>query len=280
MAKTLIYKTEEGKREVLRYYETLLLHWYSLSCQLNIETTLGKTFIIEGGKKEAPAILLLHGSGSNSSMWTADIAELSKTYHVFSIDIIGECGKSAENRPPFKSNNYSDWILEIISQLKLNRVSIIACSLGGWIAIDFAIKHPEKIDKLVLLATAGVVQVKPATIFWIIITSFTGDWGFGKLNRMVYGNLKIDNQALEYAMLIKKHYKPRADLLPVLNNESLKKIKASVLFIGGENDCFYDAHKTATRLKENIDTIRCFVLKDTGHVLINQTNKILRFLKN
>jgi pimeloyl-ACP methyl ester carboxylesterase len=280
MAKTIIYKTDEGKKQVLRYYETLLSQWHQPALQLTVETTFGNSFIIESGKKEAPAILLLHGSGSNSAMWIADVAEISKTYHVFAIDIIGECGKSAENRPTYKGDIYSGWILEIIKELGLKRVSLIGCSLGGWIAIDFATKHPEKTDKLILMATAGITQVKPATVFWIIITSFMGSWGFNKLNKMVYGNLEIDKQTLEYASLIKAHYKPRTDVLPVFDSESLQKIKAPTLFIGGEKDCFYNSQKTASFLKENLNNIQCFVLKDVRHVLINQTDKMLEFLKN
>jgi len=280
MAKTLIYKSDEGKKQVLSYYETLLTQWHQPFRQITLETKFGATFIIESGKKESPAILFLHGSGSNSAMWLADAMILSETYHVFAIDIIGECGKSSENRPEFKNGNYSGWIFEIIEKLALNRISIIACSLGGWIALDFSIKHPERIEKLVLMATAGITQVKLKTIFWIIITSMMGTWGFNKLNRMVYGNHTIDNKALEFASLVKENYKPRTDVLPVLTNESLRQIKAPTLFIGGENDCFYDSRKTASRLKENMDNVKCLVLKDTGHVLTNQTNNILQFLNS
>jgi pimeloyl-ACP methyl ester carboxylesterase len=278
MAKTSIFKTVKGKKQVLSYYETLLSQWYQPSKLFTLETTFGETFIIESGREDAPAILLLHGSGSNSAMWIADVKELSETFHVFAIDIIGECGKSSENRPAFKNDNYSNWIFEIIEKLALYRVTIIGCSLGGWIAIDFSIKHPERIEKIVLMSTAGITQVKLKTIFWIIITSMMGSWGFNKLNKMVYGNLSIDNKALEFASLVKMNYKPRTDVLPVLTNETLQKIKASTLFIGGEDDCFYNSQKTAARLKDNMSSIKCLILKDTGHVLTNQTENILQFL--
>ena len=107
-----------------------------------------------------------------------------------------------------------------------------------------------------------------------------GSWGFNRLNKMVYGNLIIDQKALEFASLLKKNYKPRTDVLPIFANESLQKIKAASLFIGGENDCFYDSQKTASRLKENIDHIKCLVIKDSGHVITNQTDNIIHFLNH
>jgi pimeloyl-ACP methyl ester carboxylesterase len=277
---TSIYKTDEGKRQVLGFYENSLKQWHKPSKQRVIETTFGDTFILESGTENSQAVFLLHGSSSNSGMWIADVKELSRYYHVFAIDIIGECGKSAENRPPFKGDSYSDWLHEIINRLGLEKVVLVGCSLGGWIVIDFAVKYPEKTLKLVLMATAGIVQVKAKTVFWIIITSLLGSWGFNKLNKIVYGNLEIDNKTLEFASLIKYNYKPRTDVLPLFHENSLQKINIPTLFFGGENDCFYDSEKTSSRLKANLNNIQCLVLKNTGHILINQTNIILQFLNS
>ena len=239
---TSIYKTDEGKRQVISFYENLLEQWEQPSKQLVFKTDYGDTFIIESGANNSESVVLLHGSGSNSAMWLSDVKELSKYYHVFTIDIIGECGKSSENRPSFKSDSY--------------------------------------IEKLVLMATAGVVQVKTKTILWIVITSFLGSWGFKKLNKLVYGNLGIDDKVLEFASLIKDYYKPRTDVLPVLKDYTLKKLEIPTLYIAGENDCFYDSGKTASLLKVNLKKGQCIVLEKTGHVLINQVNKIVQFLNS
>ena len=275
---TSIYKTDEGKRQVISFYENLLEHWQQPSKQLILETNFGDTFIIESGTNNTESVLLLHGSGSNLAMWIADVKELSQYYHVFAIDIIGECGKSSENRPSFKSDSYSDWLSDLIHKLGLNKVTLVGCSLGGWIAMDFAIKYPEKIEKLVLMATAGVLKVKTKTIFWIILTSFLGRWGFNKLNKLVYGNLEIDDKALEFASLIKDNYKPRTDVLPVFEDDTLQKLEIPTLFIGGENDCFYNSGKAASRLNARLKNVQCLVLEKTGHVLINQVDKIVQFL--
>lgn len=280
MAMISIYKTDEGKRRVISFYENLLEQWQQPSKQFSLKTSYGDAFVIESGEINSQAILLLHGSSTNSGMWLADIEVLSKHYHVFAIDIIGECGKSSGNRPSFKSDSYSDWLSEIVDKLGLNKVSLVGCSLGGWIAMDFAIKYPEKTEKLVLMATAGVVQVKAKTIFWIMITSFLGSWGFKKLNKLVYNNLEIEEKVLEFASLIKKYYKPRTDVLPILQDDSLQKIKVPIFYIGGENDCFYDSQKTASRLNSNLENVYCVVLEKTGHVLINQVDKILQFLNS
>lgn len=280
MTMSTIYKSEFGRSEILNFYENLLKDWTKPYQEHFIQTQFGETFAIECGKNTDYVIVLLHGSSSNSSMWKADVEKYSKNHRVIAIDIIGECGKSSENRPPFKNNNYAEWLNDIFVKLNVNRAIIIACSLGGWIAINFTLEYPEKTTKLVLLATAGITQVKVSTIIWIIITSMFGKWGFEKLNKMVYNKITIDKKALDFSVLIKNYFKPRTDVLPIFSNEQLKSIQSETFFMGGERDCFYNSSKTAARLKENIKSVRCEVLPDTGHVLINQTEKIIDFINS
>ncbi len=279
MEKSTIYKTEAGRQKIANYYNNLLKNWVKPSEQLFIDTAFGKTFIIGSGEKTGETVILLHGSGSNAAMWMADALKLSEKYHVFAIDIIGECNNSSETRPPFNENNYANWLNEIFEKLTVSNVSIVGCSLGGWIALNYAIEFPEKVNKLILTATAGITQIRMKTIFWIMITSMMGQKGFDKLNKMVYGNAEIDQQTLEFAIIIKDNYIPRTDVLPIFSDENLRKIKASTLFIGGENDCFYDSKKTALRLEKNIKNAECHVHKDTGHVLLNQTQHFIDFLE-
>ena len=82
MAKKSIYKTENGKQLIQNDYSQLLSNWVHPSKQQFIKTQLGDTFVIESGKVDAPAVILLHGSGSNSAMWMADAKELSGHFHV------------------------------------------------------------------------------------------------------------------------------------------------------------------------------------------------------
>lgn len=70
-----IYKSEEGKTAVLRQYQKLLTQCYAPYEELFIETRYGKTYVLACGGKSLPPLILLHGSGSNSSMWIRDIPE-------------------------------------------------------------------------------------------------------------------------------------------------------------------------------------------------------------
>ncbi|WP_346861042.1 alpha/beta hydrolase [uncultured Draconibacterium sp.] len=274
-----IYKSANGKIKVLEFYNSILKDWTTPCREHQIITTYGSTFVLESGNKSLPKIVLLHGSGSNSAMWKADVAEYSKNFHVFAVDVIGECGNSAENRPHFKDKHYSDWLNEVFEKLKINQASIIGCSLGAWIATEFAVYFPQKTEKLVLIAAAGITQLKLPSVLLITVTSAFGEWGFNKINKMIYGDLDIDKTALQFVSLVQKHFIPRTELLPLFSATELENIACPVLFIGGETDCFYNTTKTAKRLKKTVANVQNMILKNTGHVVVNQSKTIQQFIK-
>jgi pimeloyl-ACP methyl ester carboxylesterase len=264
---------------LMEYYGQILKSGPQSIREQLVGTSFGTTFVREFGAPAAPAILFLHGSSSNSAMWLAEIAVFSQTHHVYAVDVIGECGKSAESRPPFTHHQYAGWLDEVFRSLDIGRAILVGCSLGGWIALDFAIRYPEKTVKLVLLATAGITPIKAGTILWILVTSLFGKWGFNNLNKMVYGNLHIDKDALQFARLVRDHYRPRTDVLPLFADEDLRKIDLPVLFIGGEKDCFYHTAHTSAKLKATVRDCTTLQLPGIGHVLVNQASVILRFVQ-
>lgn len=275
-----VFRSEAGKSEILNFYTKLLDKWLKPNRQQHVSTRYGETFVISCGIESKPPLVLLHGSSSNSAIWMADVAEYSKYYHVHAIDIIGECGLSAENRHEWKNNHYANWLSEIFEKLNVNNAVLVAYSMGGWIAIDFCLIYQKKVSNLVLIATAGVSQVRVKTIFTIILVSMFGKAGLRRLYKMIYSNLEINKSVLEFTSLVKLHFKPRTDLLPLFSDNQLRQIKIPVLFIGGDKDCFYDSFKTTYRLSNNIVDVKNVVLKNTGHVLKETNSIVIDFLKN
>lgn len=74
---TVAFKSEQGKKEVLKYYDMLLTKGSLPHEEIIINTSYGETFVIAKGKKELPPLVLLHGSGMNSAMWIREMDELS-----------------------------------------------------------------------------------------------------------------------------------------------------------------------------------------------------------
>jgi pimeloyl-ACP methyl ester carboxylesterase len=99
-------------------------------------------------------VILLHGLGASSEVWAANIPVLAKHYRVIVPDQIG-FGDS--DKPPieYKIQTWVEFLDRFMQTLKIPKAIIVGNSLGGWIAVDFASQHPEKVDHLIIADAAG-----------------------------------------------------------------------------------------------------------------------------
>jgi pimeloyl-ACP methyl ester carboxylesterase len=97
-----------------------------------------------------PAVVLIHGGQLDRRMWDAEFDTLARhAYRVIRYDVRG-FGRS----PPAPGENFRSYedLGALLDSLHVPRASIVGLSLGGRIAVDFAIAHPERVERLVLLA--------------------------------------------------------------------------------------------------------------------------------
>ena len=105
---------------------------------------------------EGPAVFILHGWGSSSDSWTEVQKILAdRGCQVVVLDLPG-FGKTSAPSSIWGVEEYADFVHEFASQLSVEKFTLVGHSFGGQIAIQFAVMHPEKIDKLILVAAAGV----------------------------------------------------------------------------------------------------------------------------
>ncbi len=279
MKEKKVYKSLGGKEKIISYYESLLKLWPVPSEHLNVKTRFGNTFIIASGDKDKEPIIMLHGSATNSAMWMGDVVKLSKDYRVYAVDIIGEPGKSDESRPEMTAENYSNWISDILDELKISKVNLIGNSLGGWLSLCFATENPERVNKLVLIATSGVAREKRSFLFKVIFLSMLGKKGIDKINQVVSGNLEMPKKVIEFSSLVFNNFNPRIGKLYLFSDEELSKLTMPVLLMAGEKDALLQSEKTAERLKMRLTNVQVKMIKDCGHVVINVTDDIIKFLK-
>lgn len=116
---------------------------------------------VEAGDPSKPTVILLHGLGSSvASSWMFTIAPLSANYHVVALDQVG-FGKSDKPLLKYRVATYVDFLDKFMSELKIERASLVGNSLGGWVAALTAIKYPNRVEKVVLADAAGL---KPSDV--------------------------------------------------------------------------------------------------------------------
>ena len=115
---------------------------------------------IEAGDPAKPKVILLHGLGGNVANWAFTVPALAANYHVIAVDQIG-FGKSDRVMLKYRVGTYVDFLDKFMSELKIEKASLVGNSLGGWVAALTAMKYPNRVDKIVLADAAGL---KPAAV--------------------------------------------------------------------------------------------------------------------
>lgn len=272
-----VFKTNEGKNDVIKFYDKFLQKLALSYEKFYVDTKYGKTFIIASGEKSNPPLILLHGSGMNSVMWLRDIKEYSKTYRVYAIDMLGEPGKSDENRPSLSGSSYAEWLKEVFENLSVERANIIGISLGAWLAIKFSVSYPEMASKLVLLCPSGVGPQKKSFIFKAIAYGILGEKGIDKLYYKVNGNQPIPEEMLKYQKLIGKSFNYRKETIPIFSDNELKLLTMPTVLFVGAKDIMLHSDKTARRLGNLLPHAQINISPKAGHSNVNDVNKIIKW---
>jgi pimeloyl-ACP methyl ester carboxylesterase len=99
-------------------------------------------------------VILIHGLADDASIWDLVIPTLSAKFRVVALDQIG-FGRSDKPLLNYRVSTFVDFLDGFMTELKIERASLIGSSLGGWIAAAYALAHPERIERLVLSDAAG-----------------------------------------------------------------------------------------------------------------------------
>ncbi|AQZ61680.1 carboxylesterase NA [[Actinomadura] parvosata subsp. kistnae] len=285
-----VYSAPEGRQAVEHRYRELLGHWPVPHEQVRVPTALGETFAVTCGPSGAPPLLLLHGSAANSAMWLGDVATWARRFRVHAVDLLGEPGLSALSRPPLHPDIHAGWLDEVLTGLGVQRTSIAAVSLGGWIALAYATQRPERVERLVLMCPSGIGRQRVLPLLRALpLAALGGEAGRRRTLHLLLGPHAatlgetaggLGGELGAFVLLVHRHFRPRRGKVPLFADEELRRLAMPVLVIAGERDSLLDSRDTGRRLARTVPGADVRVLPRTGHLLPPQTQEIMTFLED
>jgi len=128
---------------------------------------------------EGPPLVLVMGIGYDSSLWTlAQVPVLSTQFQVILVDN-RDAGRSSKARQSYKIADMADDLAGLLEALGIQRSHLLGLSMGGMIALEFALRHGDHLDRLVLAGTGAAPArsaVDPIQIWsWVKANDATGD---------------------------------------------------------------------------------------------------------
>jgi len=275
-----VYKTKKGRGIVETLYKKVLADYSFLTFeQLFIQTEVARTHVLRFGEPSKIPLIMIHGSMSNSAVWFGHVSEFIDHFCVYCIDIPGEPGLSEPVRIPLASEAPNRWLYSLLEILAIEKASFLTMSLGSWYALNFAISYPNKNNALSMITIGGgLMPMKISFIIKVLFSMMLGEVGKKWLYKRVFHKTEVPSDVSEFQSIVSKHFNPLIESLPLFQNEQLKKITAPIQYVGGDHDVIFDSVKTGARLKNLFPKSEIHILKDRGHVIIDQFDTIKNFL--
>ncbi|MDX3187865.1 alpha/beta fold hydrolase [Streptomyces sp. MN03-5084-2B] len=276
---TAIYRSAAGAAAVRERYDALLDRWPVPSERRTLTTRLGDTFAVVSGPADAPPVVALQGSGGTAAHWLPDIATLAGRLRVHAVDAPGEPGRTAEARPPLGSPAYADWLDDVLDELELPRPAFLGTSLGGWWALDHALRRPERAGALVLVNPSGIGRRRISPLLKFAGYGLLGGWGRRRSLAMVARGAPADPELGAFTLATFEHFKPRLEAIPVFGAERLRELVMPVQAHFGARDVLLDQREAAAKLREARPDADVRLTEDAGHFLPGWAASAVEFLE-
>ncbi len=267
---TSVYKSPEIKARFMEIYDEKMADWPVPYEDVFVDTQYGTVHVIVSGPEDAPPMLLLHASGVSSWSWKYNVAELSQHYRTYAIDLIGDVGKSEFTSLDHilkTGQDQAELYTEITDKLGVDKAYVVGASDGGFIGSNYALYHPERVEKLALLgpmgyagATQSVIRIMFAQFFPLKpIQDSTFSWAFSD-------SVKLKADFEEWFRLLMSGYNPTRVMPLPFSAEERQSLQVPVLFVFGERDNLVGDPEAARVLVQDIPHVRVEVV-DAGHLM-------------
>jgi 2-hydroxy-6-oxonona-2,4-dienedioate hydrolase len=178
-----IFRSDAARQGLVDWHARVRASLPAPTQSRRLSTRFGETHVLTGGKVEGPGggtpatgsqgaegggrlpLILLHGALANSALLLRELAPLMEEFQVHAVDIVGQSALSADRRISVRNDDYGRWLVEVLDALALPRVGVVGVSWGGFVALRLAAHAPERVERLALLAPAGVVRSPVSSFF-------------------------------------------------------------------------------------------------------------------
>lgn len=218
-------------------------------------------------------LILLHGGSGHSGNWAYQIPDFAARYRVLTIDSRGH-GRSTRNAEPLSYRQMADDVVAVMDRLHIARASVVGWSDGGIIGLDMAIRHRDRVARLVAFGANYRTDGARAEV----IESPTGT-AWGALAKREYAALSPAPSEYEaFGASLGAMYASQ----PNYGDEALRGISTPTLIAAGYHDEYYELDHTVA-MARLIPGAQLAILPNASHFAVWQvpetfSRMVLEFL--
>ena len=227
---------------------------------------------------EGEPLMMIAGLGSDSQSWQPIVNDLSQHFMLIIPDNRGT-GRTTPQDTEISIQKITDDSMALVKHLGLSSFNLLGHSMGGFVALDLAIRYPYAVEKLILAATAASNPKKNNILFskWATTLEYGMDtriW-FRNIFNWLFTEDFLQNEvaldaALDYAVdypypQSSIAFRKQIEAIAEFNcYEQLSNIKTKTLIIGGEKDILFPADTIAS-LAESMPESTFSLIENAAH---------------
>ncbi len=236
------------------------------------------------GDRSNPPLVLIHGWPSSSSLWRHMISELSKHFYVLAPDLPGFGKSDKPINAVYDLGFLRSFILDFIDEAGIESAHLAAHDLGGMAGLSFAVHHPDRLRKFIIMDTSpypewpvalhlSIFALKQKYLTWLFLNRFIFKL---VLKNGFYNKELITKDVIDFfrtPWVSSREGKiafSRTIQIPasqmVEKKEALQSIKVPTLIVWGKNDFFFP-FSIAKKLHKDIRNSTLVGVKNAGHFL-------------
>jgi len=239
-----------------------------------------RTRYLESGDPRMPVVVLLHGGGAGADSvtnWQQTIPALAEDFHILAMDLFGFGGN---DKPDLGTDGYSQegrnrHLKGFLDALDLPKAALVGNSMGGATALGLAMNHPERVDRLVLMGSAGLNSQITEALKPIVFYDYTPDGMRRLIDALTGPRFEASEELVErrYRQSIEADTRRAYEATMAwirsqgglfYPEDSLASIKTPALVVNGKNDLVVPV-ALAYRYLELLENSWGYIIPHCGH---------------
>ena len=158
------WRSDEGRTAYLEAYEAAFAEMPDPAEVRDIRTGFGIVRVcrFEGAGPARHPLMVLPGTASGAPVMADNLPSLLEIGDVYAMDLLGEPGRSVQERPLTSDADKAAWLAQVLAALPEEQFHLLGLSIGGWTVTNLALHHPERAASLILLDPVQTFDDIPA----------------------------------------------------------------------------------------------------------------------
>jgi len=266
------FKSEVARAHFLSVYQAAMAGLPPVSESTDVPTSFGtvRAYRFDGPSAGLP-VVLLPGRNASTPMWRVNIPTLLQRRTVIGIDLLGEAGMSVQDNPITGPEDEAHWLDDALAGLGLDRVHLMGVSIGGWTAVNYAVRRPDRAASLTLLDPVFTFAPIPGKALLVSAGLFlpVPESVRRRVFSWISGGVDVDDSLPEAALISagSTDYVLRKAMPKLFTDDQLRSLNLPVLALIAGRSVMLDAARAAARARNLLPRGQVELWPDASHAI-------------